>query len=88
MPGVDDKSVEITLEKNILTITGRVEPLQNNGHRLDYAEYDIGDYQRAFALSEEVARDGITATVKNGVLKLTLPKAPQARTRKIEVKGS
>jgi HSP20 family molecular chaperone IbpA len=87
MPGVDEKSVDITLENNVLTITGAVEESEPKGHTLAYDEYEVGDYQRVFKLNEEVDRDGISAVVKNGVLRLTLPKAPQARTRKIPVKS-
>jgi len=87
MPGADEKSVDITLEKNVLTIYGRIEPEVPEGHRLAVAEYGIGDYQRVFTLSEEVDRDKIKATVKKGVLKVTLPKAETVKTRKIEVMG-
>lgn len=87
MPGVDEKTVDITLEKNVLTISGRVELEEPKKHNLVYAEYEIGDYQRVFTLSDEIDRDGITAVVKNGVLRLALPKAPQAKTRKIAVKA-
>jgi len=87
MPGVDEKSVDVTLEKDILTISGRVPAEERKGHNLAYAEYETGDYRRVFTLSEEVDRDKISALVKNGVLRLTLPKAPLARTRKITVKA-
>ncbi|HEY3320058.1 MAG TPA: Hsp20/alpha crystallin family protein [Planctomycetota bacterium] len=87
MPGVDEKTVDITLEKNVLTISGRVEVEEPKNHNLVYAEYEVGDYQRVFTLSDEIDRDGITAVVKNGVLRLVLPKAPQAKTRKIAVKA-
>ena len=86
MPGVDEKSVEVTLEKNILTITGAVEPEALAGRSICYAEYDVGDYERAFTISDEVDRDRIEAAVKNGVLTLTLRKAPQAEVRKITVR--
>lgn len=87
MPGVDDKHVDITLEKNVLTIHGKVEPTAIEGHTLAYEEYVEGDYQRAFSLSDEVDQNGISAAVKNGVLKLTLPKAAPAKARKIDVKA-
>jgi HSP20 family protein len=85
LPGVDDKSLDITLEKNVLTIHGRVEPEVTSTRRLIYSEYGIGDYQRAFTLSDEVDKDKIQATMKNGVLRLVLPKATAAKTRKIAV---
>ena len=86
MPGVDEKSVDINLEKNVLTITGYVQPEISDGHKLVYAEYDTGDYQRAFTLSNEINRDKIEATLKDGVLRLILPKAEAAKPRKIGVK--
>ncbi len=85
MPGVDEKTVDITLEKNVLTIYGMVEPQFPEGQRLALSEYGVGDYQRAFTLSEEVDRDRINASVRNGVLRLVLPKAAAAKARKIEV---
>lgn len=87
MPGVDENSVDITLEKNVLTIYGTVEPEIPEKHRLVSAEYGIGDYQRTFTLSDEIDRERIHATVKNGVMRLTLPKAEAVKTRKIPVKA-
>ena len=87
MPGVDEKSVDITLEKNVLTIYGKVEADIPKDHTLSVSEYGIGDYQRVFTLSDEVDSDNIQATVKNGVLKLIMPKAEAAKTRKITVQG-
>lgn len=88
VPGVSEKSVEITLEKDILTINAYVEPVEWEGYSLSYAEYGIGDYQRSFRLPDQIDRDNIEAVLKDGVLRLFLPKAPQAKTRKIEVKAS
>jgi len=87
MPGVDDKSVDVSLEKNILTITGAVEPDTYPAHSIVHAEYDVGDYQRAFTISDEVAREKIEAVVKQGVLRLTLPKAEPVKARRITIKG-
>ena len=87
MPGVDETSVEVTLEKNILTISGAVEPVHREGYSLAYSEYDTGDYQRAFTISDEVDKDKIDAAVKNGVLRLTLHKAEQAKAKKIAIRA-
>ncbi len=88
MPGVDEKSVDITLEKNVLTLSGKVEPVAHEGYRAAYAGYEAGDYERAFTLSDEIDRDKIEASVKDGVLKLTLPKAEPVKLRKISVKSA
>ncbi len=86
--GSDEKSIDITLEKNVLTINAFVEPQSFNGYSLSFHEYNSGDYQRVFTLSDEIDREKIEATVKDGVLKLVLPKAGPARTHKISVKPS
>lgn len=86
MPGVDEKSVDITLENNVLTIQGTVEPPYRGEYQLIYSEYELGDFRRAFTLTDEIDRDKIEATVKSGVLTVVLPKAAAAAARKIEVK--
>ena len=87
LPGVDEQSVDITLEKNELTINAYVEAKQPEGYTLAYAEYEPGDYRRTFILSDEVDRNNIEASVKDGVLRLVLPKAPDFKARKINVKA-
>ena len=87
MPGVDESSVDITLEKNVLTIGGYVEPVTPENYCLSYAEFEVGDYQRSFALSNQIDQENIRAAVKNGVLRVWLPKADAAKARKIAVKA-
>lgn len=87
MPGVDENSVDITLEKNVLTINGYVEPERPEGYSLAYAEYRVGDYQRSFNLSNEIDQEKIEATMKDGVLHLHLPKA-EPTTKKIAVQSA
>jgi HSP20 family molecular chaperone IbpA len=86
VPGANEKTVDITLEKNVLSITAYVEPAIPNGFDIAYAEYEEGDYQRSFRLSDEIDRDKIEAVVSDGVLRLRLPKAQKARSKKIAVK--
>jgi len=85
MPGVDEKSVDITIEKNLLTIHGMIDSTIHDNLELAYSEYGVGDYHRAFSLSDEIDRSNIKATVKDGVLKLIMPKSERVKTRKIEV---
>jgi HSP20 family molecular chaperone IbpA len=85
IPGVNETSLDITLENNVLSINGYVEAEQPEGHSLAYAEYRVGDYQRAFTLSDQIDRDDIEAVIKDGVLRLYLPKVTEARKRKIAI---
>lgn len=89
MPGVAEKDMDIMLEKDVLTINGYVSDTQNapEGYEVVHGEYGVGDYQRSFTLPDEVDRDNIEANLSHGVLRLTLPKAPEAQVRKITVKA-
>ena len=86
LPGVDQEGLDITLEKNVLTIRGTVKSHGPEGYQLAYAEYEVGNFERAFTVSNDIDRQGIDAVVKDGVLRLTLPKAKHAVTQKITVK--
>ena len=87
MPGVSKDSLDITLENNVLTINGYVEPEQPEGLMLAYSEYRVGDYQRSFTLSDQIDREKIEAVLKDGVLRLTLPKITEVKKRAIAVKA-
>ncbi|MEN6464911.1 MAG: Hsp20/alpha crystallin family protein [Syntrophaceae bacterium] len=88
MPGTDEKNINISLEKNILTITGEVDVEHRTDLRLGYAEYGVGDYSRSFSVPDDIDRNRIEATVKNGVLRLVLPKAEPEKARRIEIKAA
>lgn len=86
MPGVDEKTLDIMLEKNVLSIVGSVDFERPDNFGLAYAEYDVGDFERKFTISNEIDRDSIEATIKDGVLRVYLTKAAPAKTRRIDVK--
>jgi HSP20 family molecular chaperone IbpA len=87
MPGVAEKDIDIMLDKDVLTINGYIsDPVLPEEYELAHGEYGIGDYQRSFTLPDEVDRNNVEASLSDGVLTVTLPKAPEAQARKITVK--
>jgi HSP20 family molecular chaperone IbpA len=87
MPGVDAESLDISLEQSVLTINGLVDPTAPEGYALAYAEYRTGDYVRSFTLSNQIDQSAIEASIKDGVLRLHLPKV-RPTTKKITVSAA
>ncbi|MBI39793.1 MAG: heat-shock protein Hsp20 [Leptospiraceae bacterium] len=85
IPGASENSVDVSVEKNVLTIKAAVEEKNIEG-KLIYSEYGVGDYERSFRLSEDIDVENIQAKVKNGVLELVIP-VSQPSTKKIQVKA-
>jgi len=87
LPGATERNLRIQLEDNVLSLYAKIDSPVPEGARIIHEEYRLGDYHRSFILSDEVDREQITAELKNGVLRLSLPKAERARTRRIEIKS-
>lgn len=87
LPGANESNLTIQLEHNVLTLDARIDEPNPDGARLIHQEFPVGDYHRSFILSDDVDRDRITAELKDGVLKVFLPKADRARARRIEIKS-
>lgn len=85
MPGADEKGISVTLEQDVLTIEGRVTVKAPEGARLSHAEYGVGDFRRAFTLTDNVDREKISASIRNGVLKVVLPKPEAVKARTIPI---
>jgi HSP20 family molecular chaperone IbpA len=86
LPGVTADDIDVTVENRVLSISGRSRHQPPQGYRLVRAEYDDADYERSFTLSADISQDRIEAVHKKGVLQLRLPKAAEARARRIAVK--
>jgi len=87
VPGAVEKSIDIKLEDNILSVHARVETEEYKGYRPLYSEYRAGDFQRSFRLQEHFDENKIDATLINGVLHIDLPKSEKMKPRKIEIKS-
>jgi HSP20 family protein len=86
LPGVSDKDLEITVHKGLLTI--KAERTDEEGRVYLYNGRTFGRFERTVALPESVDADNVEATLTNGVLRVALPKHPEARPKKIAVRNS
>src|SRR5690606_31726137 len=87
LPGVDPGSLDIQFENRQLTIHGKV-CRRCEGVNYMFSEYGIGDFHRSFTIGEAINSEAISAELCNGVLTLHLPKADEAKPRRIQVKAS
>ena len=85
MPDVSKESVDVDVENDILTITGRIDFSKYQGLQPLYTEYNIGNYSRSFQISNKINQDNIKAELNDGVMILVLPKSEKAMPRKIQV---
>lgn len=86
VPGVDPKSIEVTLEKGVLTLAGgRDKAVEDKGVEARRTERAGGRFFRRFSLPDTVDGDAVSARGSNGVLEVVIPKRPQVQPRKISV---
>ena len=88
LPGVDPSSVEITSERNILTIRAERQPEFGPDHKVLIAERTQGGFTRQLQLGDTVDTENVQASYHDGVLHLTLPLAPAAQPRRIQVQST
>lgn len=85
LPGVSKENLSLQLERDRLTIEGRVALDMPQEMQSNFAEVRLERYRRVFALSKELDGEQTSAELKNGVLKLRIPKAQHAQPRKIAI---
>ena len=85
MPGVAKDALDVHLEKNVLSVEGRVDFGEYEDLEPVYTEYNVGHFQRSFRISSEIDQSRIAAGIENGVLTLSLPKAEEQKARRIAV---
>lgn len=88
LPGVSKEKLNLQLDKNRLTIEGDVGLELPQEMQSTHAEVRVPRYRRVFTLSSELDSEKATAEMKNGVLKLHIPKASHAQPRRIEIKAA
>jgi HSP20 family protein len=88
LPGLRQENVEIELENNVLTIRGEKEAVRQDEteSRIHVWERRYGAFQRSFSLPRTVVAEDIQATFEDGLLQIRMPKAAEAKGRKIEIR--
>jgi HSP20 family protein len=89
LPGLDSKNINVSVENNVLTISGEKGQSWENGSedaQVHVFERHYGRFERSFRLPKTVDAEQIDARYKDGVLSVSLPKVEAAKPRKIEVK--
>jgi HSP20 family molecular chaperone IbpA len=86
LPGVADKDVDITVHNGMLFIRGERKP--EDGRRYLYNGRSYGRFERVLTLPEAVNTDEVQATLRDGVLRIDLPKSPEAKPKRITLKTS
>jgi HSP20 family protein len=89
LPGVRPQDLEVTFDRGQLVIQARVAMRQRAGeYRPLLREYGVGHYYRSFAIQTPIDADGIKAELKDGVLSLFVPKAVEARARRVQISSA
>lgn len=85
LPGVSADSVDISVERNVLTVTAERSYQREEGDRVYFDERQAGTFRRQVSLGDGLDAEGIEADYTDGVLTLRIPVVPQAKPRKITV---
>jgi len=87
VPGMGADDIEVSILGNLLTIKGckATVPALTEEPRMLRSECRYGSFSRKFELPSEVQEDAVSATCKNGVLELAIPKRPETRGRTVKV---
>jgi HSP20 family molecular chaperone IbpA len=84
MPGVTPDGVDVVAERNSLVVRGRID---HPATTPDYQEFTPADYYRAFTLTDDLDTDRMTATLRDGVLRVDIPKSERVQPKKIPVRA-
>jgi len=87
IPGAKAEDFRVDLHDNILTLDAEIVPPEGKDEIVILREYETGRYFRQFTVSQVIDQSKIDASLKDGVLRLTLPKVAPAVPRKIAVKA-
>ena len=88
MPGVDEAGLNVDIERDVITLRGETDSELYNSDEQRHREFRPGRYHRSFRLGQQVDREGIKASIKQGLLRLELPLKEEEQRRKIAIESS
>jgi HSP20 family protein len=89
LPGLEEKDIQVDMQDQTLTVTAeRKDQREAQGKRWHRVEHRYGRFSRTISLPHDASNNGIEAVYQKGVLTVTVPKAPESRPTKIQVRGA
>ena len=89
LPGVDESTLSVTLERDVLAIRGRMSLPEPGGFSLLHREFEPSDFERTFRVSQAIDQQRVEASLEGGVLRLSLPKKrPEVRRIPVSTRAS
>ena len=85
LPGVDPRFIELTVEKDVLTVRATRAWIRAENDQIQITERAHGEFSRQLFLGESLDRDHVAAVYEDGVLTITIPVAEQAKPHKVEI---
>ena len=88
MPGMDEKDIQVSLDNNMLTISGeKKEEIEekDKDKRVVFSERKFGSFSRSIAIPEGIKTDEIKANFKKGILNINIPKEKSVKPKKIQI---
>lgn len=85
LPGVSPENVELSLERNVLTLTAKLEEVTPEGTKVLWRERVTGEQKRVVQIPVRILHDNIEANLENGVLTVKIPKAPESQAKRIAI---
>lgn len=89
LPGLEEKDIQVHVQDHVLTVAAeRKDERETQGKRWHRVEHRYGQFSRTISLPQDASANGVDAVYKQGVLTVTVPKQPESRPTRIQVKGN
>lgn len=89
LPGLAEQDIQVHVQDHVLTVTGeRKDERETKGKRWHRVEHRYGQFSRTISLPQDASAKGVEAVYKQGVLTVTVPKQPESRPTKVQIKSN